>query len=92
MDTTCLLYTSNSYEGLCEYFGGKYISYTEERPITMNPFRINREEMNVEKTGFLKNLVLEGTEKPGPAIGAEADECGKTEHTKAIHMKSRQVC
>ena len=42
--------TGNSYEGLCEYFGGKYISYTEER--------INREEMNVEKTGFLKNLVL----------------------------------
>lgn len=50
--------TGNSYEGLCEYFGGKYISYTEERPITMNPFRINREEVNVEKTGFLKNLVL----------------------------------
>ena len=50
--------TGNSYEGLCEYFGGKYISYTEERPITMNPFRINREEMNVEKKGFLKNLVL----------------------------------
>ena len=50
--------TGNSYEGLCEYFGGKYISYTEERPITMNPFRINREEMNVEKTGFQKNLVL----------------------------------
>ena len=50
--------TGNSYEGLCEYFGGKYISYTEERPITMNPFRINREEMNVEKAGFLKNLVL----------------------------------
>ena len=48
----------NSYEGLCEYVGGKYISYTEEKPITMNPFRINREELNVEKTGFLKNLVL----------------------------------
>lgn len=50
--------TGNSYEGLCEYFGGKYISYTEECPITMNPFRINRQELNVEKTGFLKNLVL----------------------------------
>ena len=50
--------TGNSYEGLCEYLGGKYISYTEEKPITMNPFRIRREEMNVEKTGFLKNLVL----------------------------------
>lgn len=50
--------TGNSYEGLCEYFGGKYISYTEEKPITMNPFRIHREELNVEKTGFLKNLIL----------------------------------
>ena len=50
--------TGNSYEGLCEYLGGKYISYTEECPITMNPFRINRQELNVEKTGFLKNLVL----------------------------------
>ena len=50
--------TGNSYEGLCEYLNGKYISYTEEKPITMNPFRINRAELNVEKTGFLKNLVL----------------------------------
>ena len=50
--------TGNSYEGLCEYLDGKYISYTEENPITMNPFRINRAELNVEKTGFLKNLVL----------------------------------
>ena len=50
--------TGNSYEGLCEYVGGKYISYTEEKPITMNPFRIKREELNVEKTGFLKNLTL----------------------------------
>jgi len=50
--------TGNSYEGLCEYVGGKDISYTEEKPITMNPFRIKREELNVEKTGFLKNLTL----------------------------------
>lgn len=50
--------TGNSYEGLCEYLGGKYISYTKEHPITMNPFRIRREEINVEKIDFLKNLVL----------------------------------
>lgn len=50
--------TGNSYEGLCEYVGGKYISYTDEHPITMNPFRIKREELNVEKTGFLKNLIM----------------------------------
>ena len=50
--------TGNSYEGLCEYVGGKYISYTEEHPITMNPFRIKREELNIEKIGFLKNLIM----------------------------------
>ena len=53
-----LVDTGNSYEGLCEYSGGKYISYTEEHPITMNPFKIKREEWNIEKLGFLKNLVM----------------------------------
>ena len=51
--------TGNSYEGLCEYLGGKYISYTEEKPITMNPFKITKEELNIEKVNFLKNLVLQ---------------------------------
>ena len=50
--------TGNSYEGLCDYVNGKYISYTEEHPITMNPFAINREELNIEKIGFLKNLIM----------------------------------
>ncbi|MCI7547826.1 MAG: TraG family conjugative transposon ATPase [Bacteroides sp.] len=53
-----LVDTGNSYEGLCEYVGGKYISYTDEHPITMNPFRIKREEYNIEKIGFLKNLIM----------------------------------
>ena len=53
-----LVDTGNSYEGLCDYVNGKYISYTEEHPITMNPFRIQREELNVEKTDFLKNLIM----------------------------------
>ena len=50
--------TGNSYEGLCEYVGGKYISYTEEKPITMNPFNITKKELNIEKIDFLKNLIL----------------------------------
>lgn len=50
--------TGNSYEGLCEYVGGRYIAYTDEKPVTMNPFRINRSELNIEKVGFLKNLVI----------------------------------
>jgi len=50
--------TGNSYWGLCEYVGGTYISYTRENPITMNPFKITREELNIEKTNFLKNLIM----------------------------------
>ncbi|WP_294618936.1 conjugal transfer protein TraG [uncultured Bacteroides sp.] len=50
--------TGNSYEGLCEYLGGKYIAYTEEKPITMNPFKISRNEYNIEKIDFLKSLIL----------------------------------
>ena len=53
-----LVDTGNSCEGLCEYVGGKHISYTDEHPITMNPFRIKREEYNIEKIGFLKNLIM----------------------------------
>lgn len=51
--------TGNSYEGLCEYLNGRYISYTEEKPISMNPFHINRAELNIEKVNFLKNLILQ---------------------------------
>ena len=63
--------TGNSYEGLCEYLGGKYIAYTEEKPITMNPFKISREEYNIEKIDFLKNLILmiwKGSESKIPEI------------------------
>ncbi len=51
--------TGNSYEGLCQYFGGKYISYTTEKPITINPFKITKQENNIEKINFLKNLILQ---------------------------------
>ena len=44
-------------KGLCEYLGGKYISYTEEKPITMNPFNITKAELNIEKIDFLKNQI-----------------------------------
>ena len=66
--------TGNSYEGLCEYVGGKYISYTNERPITMNPFRINEQELNVEKIGFLKNLVLLIWKGPDGEVSKEEDK------------------
>ncbi|WP_276499890.1 TraG family conjugative transposon ATPase [Pontibacter litorisediminis] len=57
-DTDVILVdTGHSYSGLCQYYGGKYITYSEEQPITMNPFRISRQEYNEEKREFLKSLV-----------------------------------
>jgi len=49
--------TGHSYSGLCSYFQGKYITYTDKKPITMNPFRINESEYNIEKKDFLVTLV-----------------------------------
>ena len=36
--------TGDSYEGICNYFGGSYISYSKEKPISMNPFKISELE------------------------------------------------
>lgn len=50
--------TGDSYSGICRYKGGKYIQYTEENPITMNPFIMNKKEFNIEKIEFLGNLIF----------------------------------
>lgn len=50
--------TGDSYSGTCKYVGGRYIQYTEEKPITMNPFLMNKEEFNIEKIEFLGNLIF----------------------------------
>jgi type IV secretory pathway VirB4 component len=49
--------TGHSYSGLCSYYGGKYITYSEDKPITMNPFAISEGEYNIEKKDFLKTLI-----------------------------------
>lgn len=54
--------TGDSYEGICSYFGGTYISYTKEKPISMNPFKITKMEYEQnfgEKKNFLKNLIFQ---------------------------------
>jgi conjugation system TraG family ATPase len=62
--------TGHSYSGLCSYYQGKYITYTEKEPITMNPFRITEAEYNIEKKDFLCTLIAvawkgaEGTFSP----------------------------
>jgi hypothetical protein len=52
-----LIDTGHSYFGTNQYFGGRYITYSEERPITMNPFRIEPVENNEEKRQILKSLI-----------------------------------
>ncbi len=53
--------TGDSYEGICGYFGGTYISYSKENPISMNPFKVTKEEYAQnfgEKKNFLKSLIF----------------------------------
>lgn len=53
--------TGDSYEGICSYYSGKYISYSKENPISMNPFKITLteyEENFGEKKNFLKSLIF----------------------------------
>jgi len=47
----------HSYSGLCAYYKGKYITYSEEKPITMNPFQVTEAEYNIEKKDFLVTLI-----------------------------------
>lgn len=54
--------TGDSYEGICNYFGGSYISYSKEKPISMNPFKISELEYKEnfgEKKNFLKSLIFQ---------------------------------
>ena len=50
--------TGDSYSGTAKYKSGKYIQYTEEKPITMNPFIMTKDEFNIEKIEFLGNLIF----------------------------------
>ena len=62
--------TGDSYEGICGYFGGTYISYSKEKPISMNPFKVTRKKYDLnfgEKKNFLKSLIFlifRGNEAP----------------------------
>ena len=62
--------TGDSYEGICGYFDGTYISYTKEHPISMNPFKVTEVEYTQnfgEKKNFLKSLIFlifKGSQEP----------------------------
>ncbi|MDH6309042.1 conjugation system TraG family ATPase [Dysgonomonas sp. PFB1-18] len=60
-----LVDTGNSYQGLCELINRKtkgedgiYFTYTEENPISFNPFYTDNGQFDVEKKDSLKTLLL----------------------------------
>ena len=48
----------HSYSGLNQYYEGRYITYSEKEPITMNPFKLTKEEYTEGKRDFLKGLII----------------------------------
>ena len=66
LDTHVVLVdTGNSYQGLCEMIRSKtkgedgiYFTYTEEKPISFNPFYTEDKIFDVEKKDSLKTLLL----------------------------------
>ncbi|GEM53010.1 hypothetical protein EB1_28000 [Empedobacter brevis NBRC 14943 = ATCC 43319] len=62
--------TGDSYSGTCKYKGGRYIQYTEEKPITMNPFLMDKKEFNIEKIEFLTNLIFLIWQGPDASVSA----------------------
>ena len=60
-----LVDTGNSYQGLCEMIrrktngaDGVYFTYTEEKPISFNPFYVEDGVYDVEKRESIKTLIL----------------------------------
>ena len=60
-----LVDTGNSYQGLCEMIhrktkgaDGIYYTYSEEKPISFNPFYTEDNKFNVEKKDSIKTLLL----------------------------------
>ena len=53
--------TGDSYERICSSLHGTYITYSKEKPISMNPFKVTTEEYEKnfgEKKNFLKSLIF----------------------------------
>lgn len=74
-----LVDTGNSYQGLCEMVrrktkgqDGTYFTYTEENPISFNPFYTDDYKFDVEKKDSIKTLLL-------TLWKAEDDKVSKTE-------------
>lgn len=49
--------TGDSYLGTSNYLNGAYITWSDDKPITMNPFKISEEEYNEEKKQAMISLI-----------------------------------
>ncbi|WP_443938829.1 TraG family conjugative transposon ATPase [Pedobacter sp. MW01-1-1] len=66
--------TGHSYSGLSRYAKGRYITYSDNCPITMNPFAISEQEYTIEKKDFILTLILLCLKGPeGEATQLERD-------------------
>ena len=54
-----LVDVGHSYRGLCQLIGGKYFTYSEEEPVSFNPFFISKgDSLDTEKKESIKTLLL----------------------------------
>ena len=90
-----LVDTGNSYQGLCEMIRSKtkgedgiYFTYTEENPISFNPFYTEDNQFDVEKKDSLKTLLLTLWKSEDDRISkTESGELGSAvdEYIRKIH-------
>ncbi|MEO8949937.1 MAG: TraG family conjugative transposon ATPase [Mucilaginibacter sp.] len=54
-----LVDVGHSYEGLCEFVNGYYFTYSEDNPISFNPFYIGKDDtLDTEKRESIKAMIL----------------------------------
>ena len=58
-DHIVIVDVGGSYSGTCDFVGGKYFEYTEDDPISFNPFYIGESDvLDTEKKESLKTLLV----------------------------------
>ncbi|WP_439697445.1 TraG family conjugative transposon ATPase [Mucilaginibacter sp. AW1-7] len=54
-----LVDVGHSYEGLCEFVDGYYFTYSEDSPISFNPFYVGKDDvLDTEKRESIKAMIL----------------------------------
>ena len=93
--TVVLVDTGNSYQGLCEMIhrrthgqDGIYFTYTEEKPISFNPFYTDDGVFDVEKKDSIKTLLLTLWKSENePATKTETAELGSAVNAYILKLQ-----